>query len=552
MINCIQNTVYLYELEKFENALKKGMRFMGKYLNPGNAGFQSILKGIYVDKTGLIDYINSTLGTPSKLTCVSRPRRFGKSFAAKMLCAYYDKSCDSRELFQGLKIAESPFFEAHLNNYDVLYLDITWFIAISESIENTLKNLQRAVIKELKDAYPNLINKEEKSLPMALSDVSEETGKKYIIIIDEWDALFRESKENQKQQEEYVQFLRGLFRSSLTDKMVEAAYMTGILPIKKYGNQSALSDFKEFTMIQPKMLARYVGFTGMEVESLCEEYRMDFKEMERWYDGYTFSKEKAVYSPNSVMEAIRNEEFGTYWIETETYESLKAYIGINFDGLKEAVISMLGGERCRIDTGTFQNDMMTFKSKDDVLTLLVHLGYLAYDALTESVFIPNQEVKEEFIRAIKNGSSSELVKKIQDSDKLIEATLRMDGEEVARLIEKAHEINAAPRFYNNEQALRSVIRLAYISHVKNYMEFQELPGGNGYADIVYMPKKDSSKPLLLIELKWNKTAEGAIEQIRNKHYMQPIEDYGGDILLVGINYDGKSKHHECVIERYCK
>ena len=195
--------------------------------------------------------------------------------------------------------------------------------------------------------------------------------------------------------------------------MVEAAYMTGILPIKKYGNQSALSDFYEFTMIDAYPLEEYVGFTEKEVLGLCEDSGMEFQEVRHWYDRYLLGDHLHIYSPKSVLEAVSRKRFGSYWTQTETYEFLRTYISMNFDGLKDAIITMLSGVSCEIDTGTFQNDMTTFHSRDDILTLLIHLGYLAYDASTESVFIPNQEVKEEFLRAIKNSSSPELVKVVQ-------------------------------------------------------------------------------------------------------------------------------------------
>lgn len=368
------------------------------YLNIGNAGFQSIRKGLYVDKSGLISFMNSTLGTKDKLTCVSRPRRFGKSFATQMLCAYYDKSCDSRDLFCDLEISKDSMFETFLNQYDVIYLDITWFISTEKNVKNTVSYLQEQVIAELCSNYP--FAEKECSLPVMLAKISETTNRRFIIIIDEWDALFREAKDDTDLHKEYLQLLRGLFKSSLTDKMIEAAYMTGILPIKKYGTQSALTDFREYTMLQPKKLAEYVGFTESEVENLCLKYGMDFEEAKRWYDGYSFSRVKSVYSPNSVIQAISNEEFGDYWTETETYESLKFYIGLNEDGLKDAIISMLGGERHKVNTRTFQNDMSNIKSKDDVLTLLVHLGYLAYDFAKKEVYIPNQEVADEFKNAV--------------------------------------------------------------------------------------------------------------------------------------------------------
>jgi hypothetical protein len=373
---------------------------MGNYLNIGNAGFQSIRKKTYVDKTGLIAFINDTLGTKNKLTCVSRPRRFGKSFAAKMLNAYYDKSCDSRALFEDLEIASDPSFETHLNKYDVIYLDMTMFISDSESIRNVVKDLQKQVIEELSVAYTQVEMKP--TLLKMLSGITEATGNKFIFIIDEWDAFFREVKNDTELQKEYIQLLRDIFESGLTDKTIEAAYITGILPMKKYGTQSAMTDLKEYTMLAPKNLEKYVGFTEQEVKALCENNRMDFDAVKHWYDGYSFRQIKSVYSPTSVMEAVENEEIENYWIRTETYESLKAYIDMDFDGLKEEVVQMLGGEHCPIDTDTFQNDMTSMQSKDDVLTLLVHLGYLAYDADCKEVYIPNEEVRREFIRAVKN------------------------------------------------------------------------------------------------------------------------------------------------------
>ncbi|MGN0482622.1 MAG: AAA family ATPase [Lachnospiraceae bacterium] len=524
---------------------------MGNYLNIGNAGFATMRKGMYVDKTGMIAFINRTLGTTDKLTCVSRPRRFGKSFAAKMLCAYYDKSCDSKNLFEGLEISKDPSFEAHLNKYDVIYLDLTWFLSNAEEKKQIVDRMQEKVIMELQEAYPDV--KKEQTLSETLAAIHEKTGNTFIIIIDEWDALFREAKEEKELQDAYILFLRGLFKNSaLTDKIIEGAYMTGILPIKKYGTQSAMTDFREYTMLAPKQLAEYVGFTETEVKTLCEQANMDFEEMKKWYNGYSFRRVSSVYNPNSVMEAVKSEEFASYWTQTETYQSLQFYIDLDEDGLKQAILQMLGGASVKIDSGTFQNDMTTIKSKDDVLTLLVHLGYLSYDAKEKSVRIPNEEVQEEFIRAVSNGKHTELAKLIRGSEELLEATLNMDEEAVADAIEEAHKAGAAPTFYNNEQALRSVIRMAYISCVDDFLRIEELPSGHGYADVVFFPKKASTLPLLLIELKWNKTEDGAIHQIKNQDYPQGMRGYGGEMLLVGINYDSKSKKHTCKIETYRK
>lgn len=524
---------------------------MGRYLNLGNAGFQSVRKGLYVDKSGMIAFMNETLGTKDKLTCVSRPRRFGKSFATQMLCAYYDKSCDSRELFEDLEISDHPDFYKYLNQYDVIYLDITWFISTSENIRNTVKYLQKEVITELMDIFPD-IKIESASLPVALTEVSDQIGRKFIIIIDEWDALFREAKENTDLQEEYIRLLRGLFKSSQTDKMIEAAYLTGILPIKKYGTQSALTDFREYTMINPKKLAKYVGFTEAEVRDLCQSHSMDFDEMKNWYDGYCFQKEKSIYSPNSVSEAVRNEEFGTYWTETETYESLRSYINMNLDGLKDSIISMLGGERCRINTRRFQNDITSMKSRDDVMTLLVHLGYLAFDSEKSEVFIPNREVADEFKSAVEAGHWGVIAEALSESDKLLEATISEDSKTVAERIDKVHQANTSILEYNNENALSCVITIAYFCARKEYDLIREMPSGKGFADIVFLPKRNTDKPAFIVELKWDKSVEGAIQQIKDKNYPDVLKSFNGTILLVGINYCKDDKRHECLIERYQK
>lgn len=523
---------------------------MSMYLNIGNAGFCSVRKGLYVDKSGLISFINSTLGTKDKLTCVSRPRRFGKSFATQMLCAYYDKSCDSRDLFCDLEIAGDPLFETFLNQYDVLFLDITWFISTAKNVRDTVSYLQEQVIDELYNNYASV--EKECSLPLMLAKIAETTGRRFIVIIDEWDALFREVKEDTKLQQEYLQLLRGLFKSSLTDKMIEAAYMTGILPIKKYGTQSALTDFREYTMLQPKKLAEYVGFTEAEVRKLCQEYGMEFEDIKRWYDGYSFNRAKSVYSPNSVIQAISNEELGDYWTETETYESLKFYIGLNEDGLKDAIISMLGGEKCRINTRTFQNDMSNIKSKDDILTLLVHLGYLAYDSVEKEVYIPNQEVADEFKNAVEYSGWAGISKALQASEALLEATLRGDEHMVARGIDEIHQSNTSILSYNNENSLSCVITIAYYAAQKDYTLIREMPAGKGFADIVFLPGRHTDKPALVVELKWDKTVQGAIAQIEEKKYAGALEGYAGNLLIVGINYDKKTKKHECVIKKLDK
>lgn len=522
---------------------------MGVYLNPGNSGFKKIRNSLYVDKTGLIGMINRTIDTAQKLTCISRPRRFGKSFAAQMLCAYYGKSCDCATLFDDLEIARSHDYRKYLNQFDVIYLDMTNILSEAGNKE-IVPYMKRKVTQELTDAYPGLKTDSE-SFTSTLANAVELTGNKMAAIIDEWDAPVREAPEIQK---EYLEFLRSLFKNSgATDKIFSLAYLTGILPIKKDGSQSAISDFEEFTMVKPRKFGIYVGFSEDEVKTLCKDYEIDFHKMKRWYDGYSFRGVDSVYNPNSVMKAIRNDDFDSYWTETSAAVSLMGYISLDFDGLSKTIAELIGGIEVKVDTGGFSNDLVTFRNRDDVLTLLIHLGYLAYDEATGKVRIPNEEIRREFARTIRNVKRDETIRRVRESDQLIYDTVHQRADAVAAQVEKIHAEETAVLFYSDEQALRSVIKLAYFSYKDHYLKFEELPAGDGYADIVYLPKKDLPLPALVVELKWNKTAEGAIEQIKAKRYPEAIRDYGGELLLVGINYnkdgpEGK-RRHTCVIEK---
>ena len=525
---------------------------MGIYLNPGNKGFQEMLQSEYVDKTGLIALVNMTVGTTQKLTCISRPRRFGKSYAARMLCAYYDCSCDSRELFDDKEIAKTEGYLRHMNQYHVVNLDIAGFLSEAARVNIPLLNVPNmiadAVYGELIEGYPEL---EGKSLTDAMIVCVEKSGKEFVFIIDEWDVLIREAKGDTAAQKKYLNLLREWFKnSSFTPKAVAAAYMTGILPIKKDGSQSAISDFWEVTILDPGRFAEFTGFTENEVRSLCGKYGMDFEEVRQWYDGYDFSGHGSIYNPYSVMCAVREQKCRSYWRRTSAAESLMTYINMDFEGLQEIVARLISGEEIEVRTNRFENDFETFRSRDDVLTLLIHLGYLTWNEEEGTAHVPNEEVRAEFEQILEGtGVSRKWMELIGRSGKLLEDTVAGNAEAVTKAIEEIRETQYAPTFYNDEQALRYVIKFAYVAAIDQYLKVEELPSGKGIADVVYLPKRKSLLPALVVALKWNKSAGGALQQIKERKYPAVLEDYGGEIVLVGINYDAVKKEHSCVIER---
>ena len=445
---------------------------MSSYLNPGNKGFwESLNSEIYVDKTGLIDKTNAVLDTRQKFLCVSRPRRFGKSMAADMLAAYYERGEDSSELFDSLKISQSASYQPHRNQYDVLKVNMQEFLSMTHSMDEMLVMLQKYLIFDLRDHFEDVRFRDENNLIQVMKDIYSKTRCSFVILIDEWDCLFREYQQDYNAQKKYLDFLRVW----LKDKdYVALAYMTGILPMKKYGSHSALNMFTEYSMTDPGDLAEYFGFTEKETADLCEKYGMSFEEAETWYDGYrlivhrqTGNDSYSIYNPKSVVEAMMRHKFGTYWNQTETYEALKIYIQMDMDGLKDSVIRMLAGEAVPVNVGTFSNDMTTFATKDDVLTLLVHLGYLTYDSTNGTVRIPNKEVSQEYVNAISTMNWYGVAESVESSRRLLEALWSLDEEAVATGIEKVHE-EVSILQYNDENALSCTISLASKLFLSNY------------------------------------------------------------------------------------
>ena len=520
---------------------------MGIYINRGNGGFQESRNSEYVDKSGLIAFINSTLETERKFTCVSRCRRFGKSMAAKMLTAYYDHSCDSRSLFADLAIAKDPSFEKHLNKYPVIYLDMTGFVTRFRD-NSIVSEIKKRLLEDIQSAYPDIEAKADDDFMDYLLTVSELKSQKFILIIDEWDAVLREF-DDVAIKEDFVNLLRRMFKDALGN-VFAAVYMTGILPIKKYKTQSALNNFIEYSMVTPRNLASYYGFTKDEVRALAAKFGMDFDDLEKWYDGYQIGAEMSMFNPNSVMQALYSGWCESYWGKTGAYDAVVTYIKMNFDGLKDDVIRLLAGGRVRVNTLKFQNDMSIIGSKDDVLTVLIHLGYLSYDRRSQECYIPNREVAMELSNAVEDTGWTNVVKALQQSRDLLEATLDGDEEAVACGIDIAHDENTSILSYNNENSLACVLSIAYYYAKNDYIIHRELPTGKGFADLVMIPRKNVDSPALVIELKCNKDADAAIDQIKRRQYPAKVAQYAGDMLLVGVNYDTQTKTHTCRIEKW--
>ena len=526
---------------------------MALYLNVGNESFQESLNSlIYVDKSPLIEILNKSIKTKNKYFCLSRPRRFGKSVTAQMICSYYAKGQDCSPLFDDLKIASFDDYKKHLNQYDVISINISdEFSRASHNVKSMTDILTKSIVRELKEEYPNCVISSPEFLDLTLQEVYNYSKVPFVFVIDEWDCIMREKKEDPDSLKQYLEWLKAIFKDK---PYVGLAYMTGILPVKKYGSHSALNMFTEYSMTEPLNLGQYIGFTENEVKDICKQHDVAFNQMQQWYDGYSFKDVPHIYNPNSVVNAATYKKYISYRTKTETFESLQEYIDMNMEGLRDDIVKLIAGEDVIVDVSTFSNDMVTFHSKDDVLTLLIHLGYLAIKGSTNLgviVHIPNEEIKLEFKTCVKNNNRyAGVYDLIKNTDVLLNDIWSLNSEAVAKIFDEAHQDHTSILTYNNENSLANVIAISlFLSTTNTYNVVRELPTGKGFADLVYLPKSGVNKPALLIELKFDKSALTAITQIKEKNYLQFFKDYKGEVLLVGINYSKGTKTHQCIIER---
>ncbi len=515
---------------------------MGIFIDRGNLLFRDARRKNFVDKSGVIEILNDSLDSEQRFVCVSRPRRFGKTMAAKMIYAYYDRSDDSHYLFDDLQISRSADYETYLNKFPTIFIDWNRFSRFDKT--EILAKAQKEIVEDLAKTYPFLSQKSD--LFSALVEIYEHTSQRFVLIIDEWDMLIRDV--DLDTQTDYVNFLRNMFKSDAGAQIFSLVYMTGILPIIKVETQSALNNFVEYSVVRPAKTAPFYGFVESEVESLCLQYNMDLSLMKHAYDGYIIGDQPSVFNPYSVIMSLSDGRYGSHWTNTAAFSAIETYITIDADNVRDKIIRMLNGESVRVKVTSFRNDMKNVETADDVLTLLVHLGYLSYDPDSEMVRIPNTEVAGEFENAVADADWNEVSRAIKDSNTLLDKTLSLDSDYVAKAFDNYRFEASSILQYNNENSIACAIRLAYFSAISHYKIFRELPSGKGFADMVFIPVSPARYPAIVVELKYDSSAQAAIDQIKNKAYPTSLSGFSKKIILVGISYDRHSASHNVLIE----
>ncbi|MCQ7582409.1 ATP-binding protein [Salmonella enterica] len=521
---------------------------MGAYVNPGDRSLTIALNDeIYIDKSMILTVLNKKFDTEGRFMCVSRPRRFGKTTVGDLISAYYTRGADSRAMFERLKIARTPGWDARLNKMNVIKIDLGSFFSRYQQGGNVIAKLNELVVKDMRKEFPEADISGDAPIAEAIVDVFSETQTPFVVIIDEYDVMVRE-RVSQKEFASYLSLLNDLFKSTACGRAIGLAYITGIIPIVRDRVQSKLNNFTEYTMLQPQELAPYIGFTLPEVKALCKSHKMSYKECLRWYDGYHIAPRVSICNSNSVCRAMRAGKFDDYWSKTGAYAAINDYIRMDFDGVKEDISTMIGGGSVPVTVGSFTNVLSDLGDKDKVFTYLIHLGYLTYDERTRTCRIPNGEIRTEWRNAVEDmRDMSPVFEMIRNSEDLLEATLQRDEQAVADALDKAHRYVTSAKNYNNEGALQSAVGLAYFSATSRYDIKKEVAAGPGFADIALKPYVKGA-PGIIIELKMDQDPEVGLAQIKEKGYMDALDRYRGPVYLVAVSYGKETKKHVCRIE----
>lgn len=550
---------------------------MSTILNPSNDNtFADIVRardnGVFVDKTQFIDEVIGRFNTTRKFLAVTRPRRFGKTITAHMLSAFFSKGCDSKEMFKGLKISESKNYQDHLNKYDVIYWDMNSvrdnFMAYIddsslhiEGIDDIVDYMQYVTLHELKkhEQFNEIINSDSLIGKKSLKQAIAVTKNKFVLIMDEWDLIYREYREDTALQKKFIDLLRSLFKSDDGQACFHLAYLTGILPIKKYNSQSALNNFKEYNMLSPEPYEKYFGFTEDEITEIVKSpyCSLTHEDLKTWYEGYKLNKVD-IYNPNSVASAVSDKKCKSYWSGTSSNKEVVRLINMNFDGIKNDILNLIAGAKIMFDYETFQNDMVSIENKDQLFSLLVCLGYLGCEEKGDGstcrlAYVPNREIRSALSSIVRKQSWYTSSSIIERSETLFGAIASMDAERTAKIVQEIHNSpNVSLLRYNSEEALVFCVIAGLMWRTEyDYESYRELQSGKGAIDLVYVPRWSDDLPIILIEFKRDASAEEALEQIKAKDYPSRYceSECTNDILMIGLSYNSKTKEHQCVIEK---
>ena len=511
----------------------------------------------FVDKSLILNDIFGCMEEETQYICITRPRRFGKTIMANMLGAFFGRVWDASQIFDHLKIADSPEYHQYLNQYDIIYIDFSRLPENCTSYRQYIDRIITGLKNDLAEAYPEYQTDSIYALWDILSQISEQTDRQFVFIMDEWDAVFHLPFITEKEKAEYILFLKTLLKDQ---DYTALAYITGILPISKYSSGSELNMFMEFKMTSMEAFSEYFGFTDEEVDVLYEKYTHLCKKLQvprnglqNWYDGYFTASGKRLYNPRSVVMALRFNQLSNYWTSSGPYDEIFYYIRNDIDHIKNDLALMITGEGVDAKIEEFAASAMELKSRDQIYSAMVVYGLLTYSG--GKVFIPNRELMFKYEELLQNEESLGYVYQLAKiSDQMLKATLSRDTQKMSEILQYAHNTESPILSYNNEVELSAIVNLVYLSARNKYRIEREDKAGKGFVDFIFYPW-NLTDTCIILELKVDHSPEDALLQIREKDYLLRFQGksgetrkYTGEVLGVGISYDKETKEHFCKVE----
>ena len=511
----------------------------------GTNDFNLMTKSKYfVDKSEFIDKLNEQVGTYDRFLCITRPTRFGKSLNAAMLASYYAKNANTKDVFDKLNISKCDSYEKHLNKHNVIYMSFNCSGYKFKTYDEYLDHFESRLISDIKEYCPD-VNPNDLLTEM-LNFAFNKTKEGFIFIIDEWDYIFINKMYDSKDRKNFSNFLTSLLKGQ---PYVELAYMTGVLPIAKYFSGSTINMFDEYNALHDPFYEKYFGFTQSEVEELCKKQdKVSLQELQEWYDGYYSRDGEHIYNPMSVCYALKRGECQNYWGDSMSALEIAKYVKNNIYDIRKDIIEMMSGEALEVYLPKYTTESPELDSREKAFSLMVVNGYLSYH--NECVSIPNKEVMKKFETLLLSPNMGNLTRILDDSRKLLKATINMDSDTVANIIDDVHTKNTSYFDYSDENSLACIISIAYVIARDKYIIKREDISGNGRADFAFYPLNPNDTAFI-IELKADgSSAKSAIEQIRSRSYASSIDSFFGKKLAVGIAYDknSKDKKHTAIIE----
>lgn len=534
---------------------------MGIYLNSADALSlykSETIKPYFVDKSNMLEQLFPLVEEGSNYICITRPRRFGKTIMANMIGAFFSNAADSKDVFDKLKIASSTNYLRHLNQHDVIYIDFSEIDDECRNYTSYIRNIKELLREDLHNAYPEVTFRDNSSVSEDLKRIYAVTGKKFIFVLDEWDAIFHVAFTKDKDKIAFLRFLRGLLKGKA---YVSLAYMTGILPIAKYSSGSELNMFTEFTMAKSPAFSDYFGFTEHEVDDLYQRYltltptpSIEREGLKTWYNGYCTASGERVYNPRSVVQALRFNHLESYWTSSGPFDEIFYYIEKNVADVRDDLAYMVAGEAVPAKIQEYAATSMNLQTKDEIFSAMVVYGFLSYE--DGRVSIPNKELMDKFADMLQKENSLGYVYRLaKESDRMLKATLDGDTSTMIDILEYAHDTEVPLLSYNHETELTAIVNLVYLSARDRYRVEREDKAGVGYVDFIFYPQTDKDADCIILELKVDSTPDIAIAQIKEKQYTLRFSGklgeqniYTGRILAVGISYDRNIKKHDCKIE----